>query len=243
MKKYGNNVKNTRENGSYTIEACISLFAFLITIYIVFLQINTMVAESVLQKAVDNVAVEVSSYSYILKRIGIIPEHSDDEMSSTQNAIDSGKKTYSDFNGIAGNVSEFVSGLFENPKGGVEEISNLGASLGAFVDALKNIDWKTDLTSAGRFVLEEGVKYAINAALSSHYTSRVEKGMYLPTSYENFKSTYHTENLKISVKFMPDDNNDTVLVYASCDVLSPIKFPGLEKRVVTKVAYSPLWVQ
>lgn len=243
MKKYGKNVKNKRERGSYTIEACISLFAFLISIYIVFLQINTMIAESVLQKAVDNVAVEISSYSYILERIGIIPKHSDDEMSGTQNAIDSGKQLYTNFSGIAGNVSDFVSGLFENPKGGAEDISNLGASLGAFVDALKGINWKTELVQGGRYAIEEVVKHAVNYALSSHYTSRLEKGMYLPTSYENFKSAYHTDGLKITVQFMPDNSNNTVLVYASCKVKSPIKLPGIDDRVVTKVAYSPLWVK
>lgn len=236
-------MKNTHENGSYTIEACISLFAFLITIYIVFLQINTMVAESVLQKAVDNIAVEVSSYSYILKRIGIIPEHSSDEMSTTQNVIDSGKQLYTDFNEIAGNVSEFVSGLFENPKGGAEDINNLGASLGAFVDALKTVPWTSAIESTSRFALEEHVKGMINEALSLHYIKRVKQGMYLPTTYDNFRGTYHTENLEISVNFMPDSENNTVFVYASCDVLSPIKFPGFEKRVITKVAYSPLWVK
>lgn len=243
MKKYGKSEKITRENGSYTIEACISLFAFLITIYVVFLQINTMVAESVLQKAVDNVAVEISSYSYILKRIGIIPEHSDDEMSTTQNAIDSGKQLYTNFNGIAGNVSEFVSGLFENPKGGAEDISNLGASLGAFVDALKSVNWKDELSSAARFTIETGVKKLVSEKFSEHYTNRVQQGMYLPTAYENFKSVYRADNLKISVKFMPDTGNDTVLVYATCEIKTPIDLFGFDKRVITKVAYSPLWVR
>lgn len=236
-------MKKENEKGSYTIEACISLFAFLIAIYVVFLQINTMVAECVLQKAVDNVAVEISSFSYILKRVGIIPEHDENEMNSTINAINSGKTAYENFNSTAGDISGFVGGLFENPNKAVEDVSNLGASLASFVEALKSVNWKEDLVSAGRYTIEAGVKKGINTALNYFYLSRIKKGMYLPAKYEDFCRVYHVGDMSVNINFMPTAQNNTVLVYVKCTVNSPIKFPGLEKREVVKVAYSPLWVK
>ena len=236
-------MKKENEKGSYTIEACISLLAFLIAIYVVFLQINTMVAECVLQKAVDNVAVEISSFSYILKRVGIIPEHDDSEMSSTINAINSGKEAYQNFSSTADDISGFVGGLFENPRGAAEDINNLGASLGSFVQALKNVDWKEDLISTARYATENVVKKSINTALDYFYSSRIKNGMYLPVKYEDFRSIYHVDDISVTINFMPTAKNNTVLVYVKCSVNSPIKFPGLKKREVVKVAYSPLWVK
>ena len=241
------NMKLKSEKGSYTVEACISLFAFLIAIYFVFLQINTLILENVLQKAANNAAIEISCYSYILDRIGVIPNHDKDEMKSTQNAIDTGKateKAISDFTDKSGGISSFVKGLFEDPDGTIEGVNNIGASLGDFVKALEGINWQEDLKTAGKYSVEQIAKSGINFALSSLYDSRIKSGMYLPTSYDKFCKAYQLrdKDLEFKVMFMPDDNNNTVLVSVSCSVYSPIKIPGFDKRTIVKTAYSPLWV-
>lgn len=246
-------MREKSERGSYTIEACISLLAFLFTIYTVYLQINTLVLENVLQKAVNNAAIEISCYSYVLDRIGIIPDHSDgDGMDQANAAFSAGKEAVEvtqteidNFKNKSGSVAEFVGGLFEDPNGMVDGVNNIGASIKDFLNELQSVsDWKTVGKQGIRYTLESAVKGGIDCALNTFYDGRIQKGMYLPTSYENFCRLYaiRDKDIHFKIVYMPDQNNNTVLVTVSCTVHPLIKLPGVGKRTVVKTAYSPLWV-
>lgn len=231
------------EKGSYTIEACISLFAFLVSIYIVFMQINTLIVENVMQKAVNNIALEISGYSYILDRANIIPEHSEDELEGMN-------QTVTGLGDIGDTVSTFVTGLFddpksvlENPDGTISQAKNIGASLGQFIDQVKGVDWATEIKQLGKNSLEELATAGVNAILTSFYTTRMTDGIYLPQEYDKFCKLYKASDMAVSVRFMPDENNNTVFVSATCKIDSPIKFPGFEQKTIVKVSYSPLWVK
>ena len=236
-------MKFNSEKGSYTIEACISLFAFLVATYIVFLQINTMLVESIMQKAVNNVAMEISSYSYILSKTGIIPKHEEGEAADFNEAFNAGEEVISHFESISGDMAGFVTGLFENPEGAEETVNNVSASLGAFIESLGKVDWKANFKTAGRYAGEEFAKAGINWVLSAFYDQQVKNGVYLPQSYESFCKLYNISgDISYQVYYMPDINNNTVLVSVTCKIRSPIRFPGFGEKVIVKTAYSPLWL-
>ena len=52
------------ETGSYTIEACVSLVFFLVAIMFIYSQIKALIAESIIQNAVNSMAKETASYVY-----------------------------------------------------------------------------------------------------------------------------------------------------------------------------------
>lgn len=246
-------MKKKSERGSYTIEACISLLAFLFTIYTVYLQINTLVLENVLQKAVNNAAIEISCYSYVLGRIGIIPDHSDgDGMDQANAAFGAGKNAVEvtqteidNFKNKSGSIAEFVGGLFEDPHGMVDGVNNIGASIKDFLNELQAVDdWKAVGKTTLSYGLESAAKAGINGILSGFYDRRIQSGMYLPTTYDGFCHLYaiRDKDIHFKVVYMPDQNNNTVLVSVSCTVHPLIKIPGIEKRTVVKTAYSPLWL-
>lgn len=234
------------EKGSYTIEACVSLLFFLLAIYIIFLQVNTMIVESVLQKSVDNYAMEISSYSYILRRANLIIDHDAGELTSTQDAINSGKQifsdaksTYEDLFAGSDDLGSFVEGLYSNTEKISSDINNIGSSLKAFIEAIKK-----DGEDLARYGAESFVKVGLNIALSAYCENKTMQGAYLPRSYTDFCTAYHIVNndIQYDVKFMPDDNNNTIFISVKCEIKSPFKLPGFENKTIVKTAYSSLWV-
>ncbi len=243
------NIKS--ENGSYMVEACISLLFFLMVIYLIFMQVNTMIVESVLQKSVDNYAMEISSYSYILKRANLIIEHDDNELTSTQSAINSGKQlfsdaraTYDDLFAGGDDLGSLIEGLYSNPGKISSDVNTIGSSLKAFIEAIKGIDWKKDGIDLGRYAAESAVKIGINNALSAYCDNKTRDGAYLPKNYSDFCKAYYImdNNIEYKVKFMPDDKNNTVFISVKCKIDVPFTIPGFDSRTVVKTAYSPLWV-
>ncbi len=239
-------MKTENEKGSYTIEACISLFAFIMAIYIVYLQINTLIVENVLQKAVNSAAIEISSYSYILDRLDLIPPKRDDgELSDLQNIYDKGNAAAVAVKEFEfDDISEFVNKFFENPEGVSSSAENMGASLGSFIGAISGTDWGTEISELGSVVVSETARDFVSLGLSSFYNGRIKDGAFLPLSYKGFCELYNIEgDISYEVDYLPDNNNNTVFVSISCEINSPIKFAGFDKRNIVKTAYSPLWVK
>ena len=204
-----------------------------------------------MQKAVNSVALEVSSYSYIFDKLDLIPpKQKEGVLDGIDNDIDKGKKLISSIEDLGlDDVSGFVNKLFEDPEGTVAKGKNIGTTFGSFIEALKATEWEKELDELGNVVLGETTKALINLGLSEFYTQRIEAGVYLPQDYENFCKLYNIEDdkkdraIKFSVNFLPDKNNNTVFVKISCKIGSPIKFAGIEKKTIVKVAYCPLWVK
>lgn len=58
--------KLKNQQGSYTLEALISLTAFVIVIMLAYMQVKAVIAEQIMQHAVDNISQQVASYVYII---------------------------------------------------------------------------------------------------------------------------------------------------------------------------------
>lgn len=243
-------MKIRSENGSYTVEACLTLTFFLIVIYFLFLQVNTMILENVLQKATNNFAVEISGFSYILDRANLVYEAKDTP--SINNAVNSGKEayssaadTYSKYITDSEGMGDLVAGLYSDPGGAASDLKSVGSSFKAFISAIKDLK-PEDFKNLGKHTGVEIIKTGINAAISSFCTSKLKDGAYLPLDYNTFCETYRVENneIKIGVDFMAGDtDNYTVFIWAECYVKAPVNIPGFDKRRVVKASYSPLWIK
>ncbi len=238
------------ENGSYTVEACISLFLFLMVIYVVFLQINTMIVENVLQKAVNSFAMDVSGYSYILDRAGLLYESKTTD--NIDNASSKGAAVYNNTKGaydkyVAGSedMGSFVSKLYEDPEGAKSDLTSVGNSFKDFLGAIKSLK-PDDFKTVGRQGAVELIKCGINSLISVYCEGKLKNGAYLPMQYDDFCRVYNIADGKIdiSAQFMSGDkNNFTVLIWAECDINSPLHISLFDHRKIVKAAYSPLWVK
>lgn len=244
-------MRNNRESGSYTIEACVSLLFFLVTVYIVFLQINTMIVENVLQKAVDSFATEISGYSYILDRAGLIVNHGDDDGKHFDEVYHAGEKTveeskeaYNKFFGNSDSIGDFVAGLYSNPESVKDSATSVGDAFKEFLGSMKSVT-KEDWAGLAKEGVEQVLKGAISLGCTSYCNSQIENGAYLPMSHSDFCRVYHIDknNFTFGASFMPGDTNNSVLIWVKCDVLSPFSLQGFGTRTVVKTAYCPLWVK
>lgn len=230
------------KKGYVTIEAILSLVFFLMAIMFIYSQIKVVIAENIMQNAVNNMAKEVSSYVYILDKLGMILEHKEDEGKDINTAIKDTKATaetcigdlkaiFGDDDDMVGNLQKFV----DDVKSGGTKIKN---------DA-ENID-KDDLKEAGVLAAESAVKVGSNFILSKFYTARVKK--YLPMDEDKFCRYFNIEfeEGKSAFSFdasrvFPTLDNNSVFVAVTYQTESPIKFIPL-KRKICKYAYSAAWV-
>lgn len=232
--------------GYITIETIISLAFFTLAIMFVYFQIKVVIAENILQNAVNNMAKEVSSYVYILDKLGLILEHTDDENKNVNALIGDGK-------GAIDNVIDFTGSLFG---GDGSNSDDMASAMRDFVNALKedkqklvddinNLN-KNDLKNAGITAGENAVKGLANIALASYYDGRLDR--YLPMEREKFCRHFNIDIPEGGKAFsfdasrvFPTIDNDSVLVAVTYNTTSPIKFINL-KRKICKYAYSGAWV-
>lgn len=241
--------KKRRDNRGYlTIETIISLSFFTLAIMFIYLQVKIILAENIMQNAVNNMAREVSSYVYILDKLGLILDHSEDDNKDVNKLISDGK-------GAIDNVVDFSNQLFS---GGGENSDDMASAMSEFIEALKqdkntlvddinNLD-KGDLKNAGITAGENAVKGLANLALSSYFRSRLKS--YLPMEETEFCRKYYVDldkenggdcfSFKLSRVF-PTSDCDSVLVAVTYKTASPIKFIDL-RRNICKYAYSGAWV-
>lgn len=236
------------ERGYLTIETILSLSFFTLAIMFVYMQVKIIIAENIMQNAVNNMAKEVSSYVYILDKLGMILDHSDDDNKDVNALISDGK-------GAIDNVVDFTNQLFSGANGNTDDMAS---SMTEFIDALKsskdtlvsdinNLD-KEDLKNAGITAGENAVKGLANVALSNYFGERLNN--YLPMEKSKFCRQFFIENdgadqnKQISFhlsRVFPTNDCDSVLVAVTYKTTSPVKFIDL-RRSICKYAYSGAWV-
>lgn len=239
---------NLKENnrGYITIETILSLAFFTLAIMFVYMQVKVVIAENILQNAVNNMAKEASSYVYILDKLGLILDHSEDDNKDINALIGDGA-------GAIDSVVNFTDGLFsgDNSNG-----ADMAAAMKDFVDKLKdekaelvedinNLD-KGDLKNLGITAGENAVKGLANITLASYYDSRLDR--YLPMERDKFCRYFNIDIPEGEKAFsfeasrvFPTTECDSVMVAVTYHTASPIKFINL-KRKITKYAYSAAWV-
>ncbi len=236
------------ENGSYTIEATISLVFFMIAIMFIYSQARVIICENIMQNAVNNMSKEISSYVYILDRVGLVVNHSEEEFKEANQLIANGQDVGTQLD----NFSETIGTLF----GSADDITgsaaaakdsamSLAGSIKKFIDAFKAYstdDLKNDLKTLAISAGESLAKTALNNAVSEYCNWKLTA--YLPADIDTFCDYYMVDKNSISFKLsriFPDNENNSILIAVEYTANSPFKaFPI--KRKVIKYAYCAAWV-
>lgn len=222
------------ERGSYTIEACIALVAFLVAIMFIYSQIKVLIAESILQNAVNNMAKETAAYVYLLDKTGLVFEHKDGSTGNIDSAL--------------GEVSELMDSLtsedgktsLTSPGSGRFDVSGIGQSVNDIVDCLKSVD-EAELKNAAKEGAESLSLLIGNKIIEAICANRLSA--YLPMEKEQFCKAYMIKNDSFSFansKLFPN-NEYNVFIAVECETVSPFKaFPM--NRHIAKYACTAAWV-
>lgn len=234
------------ETGSYTIEACVSLVFFLVAIMFIYSQIKALIAESIIQNAVNSMAKETASYVYVLDRAGVIVNNSAYDTTATD-------KIYENINDAMDSFTGLMSDMYtDNGSGGKTiNVEGIEGDATSMVDSLKNIYSIAANTSKEEFVGNakalvtgsgDGIaKMLGNELMSGFY--RWKLNAYLPMDYDDFCSYFLIDG-EISFsnsRVFPSQANNSILVVAEYETSSPFRaFPV--KRHVAKYAFTAAWV-
>ncbi|MGN1119405.1 MAG: hypothetical protein ACI4Q4_03535 [Oscillospiraceae bacterium] len=254
------------ESGAYSIEATISLMALVIAVAFVYTQVRVIICESIMQHAVDNMAMEVSSYVYILDKLGIVIHPDGTELESANAAaqqgkqfIDTAKETRDSLSQKFDNYSQILTSITGDkaPTINIDEAANqittdindikgagdsMVTSIKAIIEIAKKGDWKTEATQAGVIVADSAVTVLADKYMSEFYDWKLSA--YLPMDKESFYKSYYIEPDSVSFsksKVFPGTKNNTILVcveYTTKPVFS--WFPV--RRKIVKQAYTAAWL-
>lgn len=237
------------ENGSYTIEACISLVVFLVAIMFIYSQIKTIICESIMQHAVNNMASEMSTYVYVLDRAGLIIDN-DDRFKESDALIEQAGGTAKL---VKGNIDKFT-GLYTaledgDLKGASTTVGEISGDAGSMVDSVNNLvnsiketDWGKLAKNGGIAAGENIIKMLANTGLAEFYKWKLSA--YLPTDLDTFCEKYLVEKDSIDFSYsrvFPNSDNNTIVVAVKYNTKPAFRmFPV--KRKVVKAACTAAWV-
>lgn len=230
-----------KQQGSYTLEALISLSAFLLVIMLAYMQVKALIAEQIMQHAVCDMSQQVASYVYILDRAGLVIQHSDDELSDTNNLITTTTKNFQDMSGLVTKV--FSSGDINS--GTAKEMSD---SFSMFIDGIvtgiQEIDWEKQLTDAGKEIGDDLLKSISNQCMNGLYGHMLES--YLPMDLKSFCKVFNIKEGSISFeesRVFPSDANNSIFVAVSYEAYPAFRFANVGEHKVVKCAYTAAWVK
>lgn len=241
-------MKQRSERGSYTLEALIALVAFIVVIMAAYSFVKTMIAESIMQRAVSNISAQISTYVYVIDRAGLIVQHSDDEFSGANNAISQGASTVQQAKNTVNSItnanfdqmSELVTTLFGD---GDDSLKGVANSFKQFVEVAKSVDWAETAKDTGKLAVENLVKSGANAVLENIYDSMLDD--FLPADRETFCRMYNIDIDSVSFEhsaIFPTNDNDSIFVAVEYTVKPQFNFPGLSDRTIIKCAFNAAWV-
>lgn len=247
-------IRNNSEKGSYTIEALISMVTMVIAIAFVYSMVKMVICECIMQHAVDNMALEVASYVYILDKTGIVIHSDDDTMSGLNssaeqgaNAVQEGRDMLQLFNDDDGfNVTDLMDMLNDTEGSTGAQINdkgkNLVDSIKKMIEELKKVDFEKELKQGASIAVDGAITVALNKAMEVYYGWKLES--YLPMELDDFCNAYYIDKNSISFKasrVFPGTKNNTVLVVVSYETTSPYKLFPIKRKVV-KQAYTAAWL-
>ena len=244
------------ERGSYTLEACISLMAMVIAVAFVYSQIKVVICESIMQRAVDNMALEVSSYVYILDKAGLVIHANKNTLKGSNeiayNGSEAVKAAISARDTIAENTGSVTDllGLLDNTEGSAgaevrKDGANMVASMKKILDIAKTADWGTELKQGAALTADGLVTVLADSAMNAKggfYDWKLDA--YLPCERSKFCKEYFIDPDSISFEYsrvFPGAANNTILVAVKYETTSPFSMFPI-KRTVVKQAYTAAWL-
>ncbi len=238
------------ESGAYSIEATISLMALVIAVAFVYTQVRVIICESIMQHAVDNMAMEVSSYVYILDKLGLVIHPDGTELQSTNTIAQEVDNTFTTFSNvlssITGDKAQEVSLKDKKIDIDLNQIKSSGSSMvtsiKAIIEVAKEGDWMKELKEGSVMAVDGAITVLADDIMANYYDWKLSA--YLPMDKESFYKSYYIEPSSVSFaksKVFPGTKNNTVLVcveYKTKPVFS--WFPV--SRTIVKQAYTAAWL-
>lgn len=233
------------ERGYTTVETCISLLIFMVAVLFIYSQIKSVIAESIIQNALNNMAKEVSGYIYVADKMGLIIDYQD---------TDDTNKVWGDVKDIDSKFDATITSLFNG--------EDASSSSSDFIDAMRKFagDLKGALSTgdgklntqhiaeeaknAGIDIAMTGVKGALSKVLANYLESRIDA--YLPMEREQFCKYFGIDDQKFSFegsRIFPTTANNTILLAVTYESTAPFSNDLFHvKRKVVKTAYTSAWV-
>lgn len=248
-----------REGGSATLEACISLMTLVIGIAFVYSLVKVVVAESIMQHAVDNMAMEVSSYLYIADKTGLVT-HTDpdadptnaDKMANEVYNIGNDVQKMTDFSELIGVLNKDDSApvsFSEIKDAGVNTAKNIKdagsammSSIQCIISIAQTADWSKELRENGYNTVEAGVTLGVDAMMEYFYLWKLDS--YLPCDRETFCKQYFIEEDSITFNYsrvFPGTSNNTILVAVEYKTTSPFSMFPIQRTIIRQ-AYTAAWL-
>lgn len=243
--------KAESERGSYTIEACISLMAMVIAIAFVYSQVKVVICESIMQHAIDNMALEVSSYVYILDKAGLVI-HADEKTLAGSNqvaksgaeAVESAKEAFNTFSESTSSLTDLM-GLLDSSEGSSgsqikEDGKSMVSSIKKMLEDVKKVDISTELSQAAALTADGVITILADAVMNEYYDWKLDA--YLPMDRESFCKSYYVKNISFKhSRVFPGTSNNTILVVVEYETTSPFSMFPISRKVV-KQAYTAAWL-
>lgn len=239
------------EDGTYTIEACTSLIAFMLAIMFVYSQVKVLICESILQSAVNNMAKETASYVYVLDRMGLVMEYNEEDLKKLNQLYGQAVNEAGNIEESANEFTSLLNDLFKDDgdlNSKITAVGDISGDASSMVDSIKNIISiakdvdKNDLQNLVKYSGGTMIKALGNTAMNSYYEWKLSA--YLPMEKSKFCSYFMIDEPTLSFgssRVFPNDDY-TILVAVEYDTTSPFKdFPI--KRHVVKYAYTAAWVK
>ncbi len=230
------------DKGSASLEACVSLSAFIIAVAFVYSQIQVLICENIMQNAVNNMALEVSSYTYIVDKVGLVMHQTESEgLDQIDSMEGKASEAMDEFHNAIGALHSGINGDSLSAAG--SSAGNMFDSLKEIIDIFKKVNWKQTGIDAGKYALNEGIDSAIGWALEGYYMGSLSK--YVPGgNVEAFCKAYNVDPASISFEYstlFPGAKNNTVLVAVKYETRSPFAmFPV--NRTIIKKAFTAVWL-
>lgn len=122
----GDDMKKRKEKGSLTVETALFLTLFIVFFVSMMNLVNVIRAQSVLQYAVDQTAKEISQYSYIFTKTGVV--------AASNRTYVKAKGFTDDVNSIANDVTQISGAISEGATTG-----DIASSMATITDASQNM--------------------------------------------------------------------------------------------------------
>jgi hypothetical protein len=229
-----------------------TLVLFIFALMMIFMLVRTVVLESILQNAVSNMAKEVSAYSYVLSRTGLISpvdtSSIDDAYASGEEAVQAAQEAVARYNGT-GDQSESEEGLSFSRFGDI--LTNLigggetDTAVNTFFQTLASMDWREAGTSLLRKTVSEVIKMGLNAGLNNLYYPKQFTKHYIPVPEDQFYRVFRVDEGSVDFsysRFMPTDDNNSISVIVTCKVKPMFNFLPISDMTLTKMAVTAAWV-
>lgn len=234
-------MKKKKEKGALTVEATIFLMLFIVFFISLMNMVDIVRAQILIQNGIMQTAKELSQYSYVLTKVGVVE-------SSNQN-YEKVKEVRSDVDSVANDITEISSAISN-----IQSSGDIGSSIQTIVNSTNSMSGVLDsyienpesilaaVIAVGRDQIESSIKTAVigsitKSRLKTHLSSN---GADPDERLKKLGVENGLEGLDFSESKWFDEGNQDL--YIVCNYTIKLKYMFLEKSCSFKVcAATRIW--